>query len=280
MALTGHDFTMLEVSEMNLPGKVWIQECMTTGKIRVTKGLPYKDKESPNTRMIDTLTKDAPAIDAELIESADSKSDEQNNADRFEKAKRTRDADYPSTIEECKELFDGIIQKNEMLRREGSDDVKAIRNWRDNDYYSSARPTLKQGKWDKFARRLVELTSVPAIDTEQRVAPAIEAGQVIESADSKSDAEPKRGLAVFDLALQIEKDKDAAASWTRRFSSDATITPLGKCPIDGRKQLYDLAEMLAEVKRIHGITSNHSARIFKALKPLERLAVVTDSPKN
>ena len=58
---------------------------------------------------------------------------------------------------------------------------KAIRNWRENNYYASSIPTLKCGKWAKCARKLVELASVSASNTEQPVAPTKDAEQRVES---------------------------------------------------------------------------------------------------
>lgn len=88
---------------------------------------------------------------------------------------------YPSTIDECKELFEGIIQKNDMLRREDSQDVAAIRNWRAYQYRASERPTLKNGTWGNAAYRLVELALVSASTMEQTVAATKDAEPLVES---------------------------------------------------------------------------------------------------
>lgn len=109
--------------------------------------------------------------------------DEQANADQARKAneervakeRRTWAEDYPATLEECKELFEGILQVNYMLRRTDSPDVAAIKNWQKDEYHPSTKPALK-GTWNKAARRLVELQTAdtgkpepdaPAIDSEQ-----------------------------------------------------------------------------------------------------------------
>jgi hypothetical protein len=89
-----------------------------------------------------------------------------------------------------------------------------------------------------------------------------------------------KGVTAFDVGLQIEKDKDAARSWGRRFASDAKLTSLGNCPNDGRAQLYDIAECLDKVERIYGLTSNNRAKYYKALKQVERPPRAEDSPKS
>jgi len=97
------------------------------------------------------------------------------NAERVAKERRTRAQDYPATIDECKEIFESILQANEMLYgQKVSPTVESIKTWKKDEYHPSTKPTLK-GTWNKAARRLVELQTVDTGNEEQPVATAIDA---------------------------------------------------------------------------------------------------------
>jgi hypothetical protein len=81
----------------------------------------------------------------------------------------------------------------------------------------------------------------------------------------------RQGVALYDVALAIDPDNDdlAAKAAVKRWvdSKQITAKPLGKCPIDGRRQLYELSDILADVNKILGLTASEQARVRQALAP-------------
>jgi len=80
------------------------------------------------------------------------------------------------------------------------------------------------------------------------------------------------GVTMFDVAFAIEDDDKAAASSTKTWIDSKRITanPIGKCPIDARKQLYRLSELLDDVKKILALSSREVAQYQQALRAKQR----------
>jgi len=77
------------------------------------------------------------------------------------------------------------------------------------------------------------------------------------------------GISLRDIALYMnDGDEQAAKETVNRWSDSKRIKaePIGKCPVDRRKQLYRLPEILADVAGIENLTSREKAAYEKALR--------------
>ena len=76
-----------------------------------------------------------------------------------------------------------------------------------------------------------------------------------------------QGVSLFDVAFAIEEDDIAAKECVKKWINGKQVnaTPIGKCPKDGRKQLYRLSEILSDVAKILRLTSKDKAAYRKVL---------------
>jgi hypothetical protein len=116
--------------------------------------------------------------------------------------------DEPKTTEELKLFFDAVIQKSERLGGK-SEDVKRLRNWRENDYDPSKRPQLKNGRWDKYAG------SLQAEDKKE-----------IPESKRLSDSEWNQAIDEYYLLDAKVSVAKFAKAWTERYYDG--LTPLKK----------------------------------------------------
>jgi hypothetical protein len=83
------------------------------------------------------------------------------------------------------------------------------------------------------------------------------------------------GVTLYDVAFVVEDDEKAAKSTVKRWIDSKKIKaqPLGKCPVDGRRQIYRLSEILDDVKTILTLSPIEQSRLRKALTAKCRSAV-------
>lgn len=81
------------------------------------------------------------------------------------------------------------------------------------------------------------------------------------------------GVTLFDVAVQIEADDEVAKKLVRQISSSKKMRArsIGKCPVDGRKQLYRLSDILSDFEEFLGLTPREKSRYAKALRSRCRL---------
>jgi hypothetical protein len=89
----------------------------------------------------------------------------------------------------------------------------------------------------------------------------------------KRDARNVQGVSLFDVAQYFEGGDDVGATklvknWHDKKSITATV--IGKCPTDGRKRLYRLQEILADITRMNGLDSREKAKLQKHLMARQR----------
>jgi hypothetical protein len=75
------------------------------------------------------------------------------------------------------------------------------------------------------------------------------------------------GVTLYDLALLIEEDEVAAKDSLKRWidSKGITAKPIGKCPLDGRKRLYRLSELLSDARQILTLSTEDVHKYQQAL---------------
>ena len=79
--------------------------------------------------------------------------------------------------------------------------------------------------------------------------------------------ENERGVSLYDIAFVIEEDDSAATQRVKVWSDSKRIVakPIGKCPLDGRRQLYQLSELLSDVKKLLTLDAREVAKYRQAL---------------
>jgi len=75
------------------------------------------------------------------------------------------------------------------------------------------------------------------------------------------------GISVYDLAFVIEGDDAVARQRVKEWIDRKRITakPIGKCPLDKRKQLYRLSELLSDVEKLLTLDKSELNRYRQAL---------------
>jgi hypothetical protein len=130
---------------------------------------------------------------------------------------------------------------------------------------------------DKIAAQLPIGDTARAVLGDKIVADmAIERLAAAESQLRRERAEAARmGISLFDVALAIEEDDISAKLSVRKWvdSKKLTAKAIGKCPRDGRARLYRLSEVMADLKKILGLTRSEQARISNVVIAKLRLPV-------
>ncbi|MCB9875817.1 MAG: hypothetical protein H6821_16735 [Planctomycetaceae bacterium] len=88
-------------------------------------------------------------------------------------------------------------------------------------------------------------------------------GYQIPEATDKSEM----GISLYDLAFVIEEDDSAATQRVKVWSDSKRISAesIGKCPLDGRRPLYRLSELLSDVKKLLSLNAKEVAKYRQAL---------------
>ncbi len=191
-----------------------------------------------------------------------------------------------------------------ILQRWNAEDLDAFHSWWLIDNFASDRlPQFLDADLTRRARNLVLQSSADGAPVAQKSdpvpsallveviegvvkagmtnvlnevakTPAVNENRADEIDESHFDSTEK-GIAAFDIGLELEKDHDAAKSWTRRFTSDiskrgSSLKSIGKCPNDGRKQLYRLDEILDEIGRTRYLSTKQKAVLSKRMQSFLR----------
>ena len=87
------------------------------------------------------------------------------------------------------------------------------------------------------------------------------------------DDDDAKGVALFDAALYFESGDDQAATrlvdrW--HDGKQITATSIGRCPTDGRRQLYRLPEIMTDMTRINGLDPKEQNKLRNHLKAMLR----------
>jgi hypothetical protein len=101
------------------------------------------------------------------------------------------------------------------------------------------------------------------------VIPTALAGSATPDADSHDATTRLVGVTLFDAAQYFESSDDRAASNLVNHWHDAkaiTAEPIGRCPTDGRMQLYRLPETLADIVRLNGLDGREKNKLCQHLK--------------
>lgn len=101
--------------------------------------------------------------------------------------------------------------------------------------------------------------------------PAIRAA--LDKLPSERPLPADQGVTVFDVALAIEEDDIVARATVKEWIDSKRIEaePIGKCPVDGRRQLYRLSELLSDVTKILRLSAGEKARYRAALGARQRV---------
>jgi hypothetical protein len=77
----------------------------------------------------------------------------------------------------------------------------------------------------------------------------------------------EQGVSLRDLAMLIEEDDQVATTSVRKWIDSKKIkaSPIGKCPLDGRAQLYRLSELLSDVGKILSLNNWELSKYRQAL---------------
>ena len=80
-------------------------------------------------------------------------------------------------------------------------------------------------------------------------------------------SEGHHGIAMFDLAFLIEQDETLATAQVKRWADSKRIRAetIGKCPLDARRQLYRLPEILSDVAEILSLSKQEQNKLRQAL---------------
>jgi hypothetical protein len=81
------------------------------------------------------------------------------------------------------------------------------------------------------------------------------------------------GVTSYDVAFAIEEDERAAKALVKKLcdSKRMEAEPIGKCPSDGRRQLYRLPEVLEDFARFLTLTADEKSKCTKVLRSKCRL---------
>lgn len=87
--------------------------------------------------------------------------------------------------------------------------------------------------------------------------------------EEEAEKSESQGITIYDVAFASNQDSEIAVATVKRFvdSRKYTATPIGKCPIDGRKNLYEIDALLSDYKEFTGINASETTRIFKEISP-------------
>ena len=88
-------------------------------------------------------------------------------------------------------------------------------------------------------------------------------GLTADPSTTKSDT----GVTIFDVAFAIEEDEAVATQRVKQWSDSKRIeaASIGKCPIDGRRPLYRLSEILSDIGKILSLNSEEKTLYRQAL---------------
>jgi len=77
------------------------------------------------------------------------------------------------------------------------------------------------------------------------------------------------GVALFDVFYAMEEDDVVATQYVREMidSKKVSAKKIGKCPIDGRKALYGLSEILTDVAKNLGLNPKEKSKLRRQLRP-------------
>ena len=92
-----------------------------------------------------------------------------------------------------------------------------------------------------------------------------------------------QGVSLYDICLHIEDGDDAAAkNAVKEWSNSKTITatPIGKCPVDGRRYLYRLSEILSDAKKKWGYRVHEIHKLSTAISTKLRAPVAPSTPES
>ncbi len=86
-------------------------------------------------------------------------------------------------------------------------------------------------------------------------------------------SEAVTGVSLRDVAFAIEGDDKVAAETLNRWLKSGKIKakPIGKCPLDGRCQLYRLFEILDDIKILASLTKPEVEKYRMALVAKQRI---------
>lgn len=106
------------------------------------------------------------------------------------------------------------------------------------------------------------------------------AGPSETNADSEVDS--PQGVSLADVVRVInEGDADGIAGLVKKWvgSKSVAATPIGKCPIDGRVQLYKLSEILSDAEKFFSLNPAQKDRLQRHLVPVQRNAKASADKK-
>jgi len=149
--------------------------------------------------------------------------------------------------------------------------------------FQTAFYSIPEGRPAPFSS--FQVIATPKIWTWWHAAESANSRSIEQFSDNPKDAPPicpddpmalgrdAEGITLFDLALAIEEDDGAAKQLVRTWvnSKRLTATPIGKCPYDGRRQLYRLSELLSDAKSILSLSSDDERKYRQALTARVRL---------
>jgi len=89
----------------------------------------------------------------------------------------------------------------------------------------------------------------------------------LEVSDQPTCDQPPQGVTLFDLAFAIEADDLAAKNMVRKWINNQWLSApsIGRCPIDGRRRLYRLSELLSDAKKILSLSDDDERKYYQAL---------------
>ena len=85
--------------------------------------------------------------------------------------------------------------------------------------------------------------------------------------DEQHEPGSDNGVTLFDLAFLIEEDDAVAKQTVKQWIDNKRIKakPIGKCPLDARRQLYRLSEILSDVAEFLSLTVREKAKYRQVL---------------
>ena len=101
-----------------------------------------------------------------------------------------------------------------------------------------------------------------------------DAGATSQREDQSASTPVEMGISLFDVAFALEEDDIAATDLVKKWIDSKRISAetIGKCPRDGRKHLYRLSELVADVQKIASLTSRDKSRLREVLTSRQRAA--------
>jgi hypothetical protein len=111
-------------------------------------------------------------------------------------------------------------------------------------------------------------TPAPWIHLVRLISEAAQTEVAICSLLSTNGDQNKQGVSLRDIALLIDDDPVAASKVVKEWTNSKKITAqsIGKCPHDGRAQLYELSEILSDVEKLSGLDRSEIRTYRAALR--------------